>query len=83
MLTGLKALWLALLGTGWAAQVQTVKVAAPVGINAVLPSLAAPSASLQPNALTPQAALTGVLRGPGAGPVVQSRPAPAAASALA
>ncbi|MBI5238914.1 MAG: DUF1669 domain-containing protein [Elusimicrobia bacterium] len=79
MMTGLKVLLVALLNTGWAANVQTVKIAAPAGINAVLPTLAAPSADRQLNALLPQAGLTGALHNPGAAPAVRTsvRPGPA------
>ncbi|MCX5796249.1 MAG: phospholipase D-like domain-containing protein [Elusimicrobia bacterium] len=82
MTTGLMALCMTLLNTGWAANVQTVQVGAPTGINAVIPTLAAPAANLQLNALTPQAGLTGTLHDPGAAPVVRAQLAPSVLPAL-
>ena len=78
MTTGLVAFCLTLLNAGWAANVQTVTVAAPTGITAVPPSLAAPFINSQINALAPQTRLTGVLQGPGSAPVVRTQLAPAA-----
>jgi phosphatidylserine/phosphatidylglycerophosphate/cardiolipin synthase-like enzyme len=78
MTTGLLAMFLTILNTGWAANIQTMQVAAPTGVTAVPPTLAAPFINSQLNALSPQTSLSGVLQGPGASPLVRTQSLPGA-----
>jgi len=78
MTTGLMALFLALLDTGWAANIQTVTVAAPTGVTGRTANLVDPSVSPQLNVLLPQTSLTGALQGLGVAPEVRAQLAPAA-----
>jgi phosphatidylserine/phosphatidylglycerophosphate/cardiolipin synthase-like enzyme len=83
MMTGLKLVLLAFLNTGWAVQVQTVKVAAPAGVNVALPALAAPVSGLRLNAPLPGAGLSGSLNAPSRAPEVKASLTPAAPAAPA